>query len=241
MDNPGPGKRMALKQRIEGYPRDGLTARASLQPFLPELRGLVAVARQLPGIPRDAVVGIMPQELRGQRGVLFGQWPVPVDPAPFLDRQHGAGEPALGRSLAHHVLAFQRLCPGMGEAEKVERRFRAVRMRATFAHRAEVDEARLVGMEHEPEPCKTLPQHFHDPLGVVVVLERHHEVVGKPNQRTRSRHAGFHLCLEPYVQHIVQEDVREYRRDGSSNAKDNLRFPAARCLCHRQGYHRLIG
>ena len=54
---------------------------------------------------------------------------------------------------------------------------------------------------------------LHDPLGIVVVLERHHKVIGKPNQGTRSRHAGSHLLLEPFIQHMVQEDVREHRRD----------------------------
>ena len=89
-------------------------------------------------------------------------------------------------------------------------------MRATLPHGAEVDEARLVGMEREPEPAKALFQHFHDPLSVVVVLERHHKVVGKPNKGTGSRHAGLHLALEPLVQHMMQENVRQHRRDDTA-------------------------
>jgi hypothetical protein len=58
-------------------------------------------------------------------------------------RDQRASEPAIGGSLAHHVLALLRFHPSVGEAEKVERRLLAVRMRATLALRAEVDEARL--------------------------------------------------------------------------------------------------
>src|SRR5215471_11025203 len=72
----------------------------------------------------------------------------------------------------------------MGEAEKVERRCLAVWMRATLALGAEVDEARLVRMEREPVPIKPLSQHFQNPFGVVVALERHHEVISKPHQGT---------------------------------------------------------
>jgi hypothetical protein len=57
---------------------------------------------------------------------------------------------------------------------------------------------------------------LHDPLGVVVVLERHHKVIGKPHQSTRSRHAGSHLGLEPLIQHMVQENVCEQRRDDAA-------------------------
>ena len=79
--------------------------------------------------------------------------------------------------------------------------------------RAEVDEARLVRMEREPIASKPLPQHFQHPFAVVVVLEGHHEVIGEPHQGTRPRHARLHLALEPFVQHVMQEDVREQRRD----------------------------
>src|SRR5215469_10262036 len=98
----------------------------------------------------------------------------------------------------------------MGEAEKVERRCLAVWMRATLALGSEVDEARLVRVEREPVPAKPFPQYFQYPFGVVVVLEHHHEVISKPHQGTWSRHAGLHRVLEPLVQHMVQEDVREH-------------------------------
>src|SRR5438046_1915519 len=109
---------------------------------------------------------------------------MPVVPAPVVDRYQCAREPALGRPLPHHVLTLPRLPPYVSEAEEVERWLLAVRMRATFSLRAEVDEARLVRMQREPIPSEPLSQHFQHPLGVVVVLERHHEVVGVAHQRT---------------------------------------------------------
>ena len=60
----------------------------------------------------------------------------------------------------------------MGEAEEVERG--AVRIRMAYALRpmkAKVDEVRLVWVERQPVSCKPLPQHVHDPLGVVEILE----------------------------------------------------------------------
>ena len=97
-------------------------------------------------------------------------------------------------------------------------------MRATLTFGAEVDEARLVGMQREPMPSKPFSQSFQHPFGVVVVLEGHDEVVGKANQGTLSLQAGLHLAFEPLIQHMVQEDVRKYRRDDAPNAKDNFRF-----------------
>src|SRR6516164_5651945 len=103
----------------------------------------------------------------------------------------------------------------MGEAEKVERRWLAVWMRATLALGAEVDEARLVRMEREPVPIKPLSQHFQNPFGVVVALERHHEVISKPHQCTWSRHAGLHTVRHSLVEEgaelIVGNGIEESR------------------------------
>ena len=102
----------------------------------------------------------MTDELGGQPGELIEDRPMPIGSAPVLDRGQRAGKAAFGRGLPHHVLAIPRLSPDVGEAEEVERRVLAVCMRATVALRAEVDEARLVGMQREPKPSKAFLQHF---------------------------------------------------------------------------------
>ena len=99
----------------------------------------------------------------------------------------------------------------MGEAEEVKRGSLAACWRATVALRAEVDEARLVGMQRKPKPAKTFSQYSQYPFGVAVSLEGHHEVIGKPYQISASAQARSHLLRGPSVQHVMQEDVREDR------------------------------
>ena len=100
----------------------------------------------------------MTGEYRRQPGALFACGPMPVGPAPILDRGQRAGKTVLGRHLPHHVLAFPRLSPRVGEAEEVERLCLAVWGRPAMTLRAEVDEARLVRMQLEAEPTKPFPQ-----------------------------------------------------------------------------------
>jgi len=50
-------------------------------------------------------------------------------------------------------------------------------------------------------------------FGVIDVVERHQRVVGKPDKDALPSQTRFHHGLEPFVQHMVQEDVREAGRD----------------------------
>src|SRR6202171_5173470 len=76
---------------------------------------------------------------------------------------------------------------------------------------AEIDEARLVGMECESIPCKALTQNAKDPLGIEEVLERQHGIVGEADKGTspletwiddvvqrRQRHSSFRSCQFSY-------------------------------------------
>ena len=147
----------------------------------------------------------MAPHLRDQLGVLLGDRQMPVCPAPVANRRQRAGVTLLCRYLPHHVPALSRLSPYVAEAEKGERG--AIRFRMVFPILSfEVDEARLVGMKREPIPSKTLAQYVQDPLGVAVVRERHHGIVGESDKGTFPSEAWPHLVLEPLVQHMVQED-----------------------------------
>jgi hypothetical protein len=87
---------------------------------------------------------------RNQMGVLLRDRLVSIFPAPLAGRRQRAGVTVLRRYLAHDVLAVLRLAPYVAEAEKGERR--AIRFRMRFpigSFEAEVDEARLVGMERK--------------------------------------------------------------------------------------------
>jgi hypothetical protein len=211
VNDPGSWQRVAVEERVEACPGEPLRTRATFQPFVPRLRDLLAILAKPPDVSRDAVIGIMTDEGRRQPGVLLKHRPVPVGPTPVRDDGQRAGKAVLSRRLPHHVLALLRLDPTVGEAEKVERSVQAVCRRTIAALRAEVDEARLVGMQRQPKPSKAFAQHFQHPLGVVVGLESHHEVIGKPHQGRVPAQARSHLFREPPVQHMVQEDVRQDR------------------------------
>jgi len=177
---------------------------------MPGPHDLVAKVLQLPNIPRDAIVGKVTIEYRSQPGALFAGRQVPMGPAPVLDRGQRAGKPAFSRGLPHHVLALPRLCPRVGEAKEVERVGLAVWRHPAKTLRAEVDEVRLVRVQRKAEPAKPFPQHLHNPLGVLIGLKGHHEVVGESYKSRLPFQAWLHLALEPCVQHIVQENVREH-------------------------------
>src|SRR6185369_4570300 len=98
----------------------------------------------------------------------------------------------------------------MSEAKEVKRWLLAISMHATWTLGPEVDEARLVGMQREPKPSKPFSKQLQHPFGIVVVLEGQYEVIGKPNQGTLTLQVRPHLALKPLVQHMMQEDVREY-------------------------------
>src|SRR5260370_29339515 len=141
-----------------------MRARASGQPFAPRLCGLPEVPAELRDIPGDAVVGVMVYELRGQPFPLVRQRLMAVVPTPVVDRDQRAGEPALGGSLAPHVLSLLRFHPTMGEAEKVERRFPTILIPATLSPRAGLDGPALFGSglktppRHPPRPPLPAPR-----------------------------------------------------------------------------------
>jgi hypothetical protein len=146
--------------------------------------------------------------------MLVAERPVAACPTPVTDRSHRAGKPALGRHLPNHVFAVPRPSPNMGQAQEVEAgpiRFRMARTPQPLW--AEVDEARLVGVEGKSIPRETLAQDRQHTFGVDDVIERHQCIVGEPGKGALPSETRFHLDLEPFVQHVVQEDVREAGRD----------------------------
>jgi len=71
----------------------------------------------------------------------------------------------------------------VGEAKEVERGSSRVRVACAFCPPwAEVDEACLVGMEHEPKPRQTLAQNRQDTFGVVKIVERHDRIISEPDK-----------------------------------------------------------
>ena len=137
---------------------------------------------------------------------------MPVFPTPVAHCGNRPGETVLGRDLPNHGLAVPRSSPHVGQAEEVEAGpIRCGMAGAPFPWWAEVDDACLVGMEREPKPSKTLAHHGQDALGVDDVVERHKRVVGEPDKGAIPFETWPYFVLEPFVQHVMQEDVRETR------------------------------
>src|SRR6202161_2278082 len=94
---------------------------------------------------------------RGQMGVLIRDGLMPIVPTPVRNRRQCAGIAVLCRYLPHHILTLQRLAPDVGEAEESERGTIRLRMVGSiWSVVAEIDEARLVGMERESIPSKAV-------------------------------------------------------------------------------------
>ena len=61
---------------------------------------------------------------------------------------------------------------------------------------AEVDEARLVGMEGESIPCEALAQDRQHAFGIDDVVECHQRVIGEPDKGALPSQTRFHLSLD---------------------------------------------
>ena len=84
-------------------------------------------------------------------------------------------------------------------------------------------------MERQPVATETFTQNVQHAPAAPGVLEGHHKVVGKPHELARPSQPGLCFPLEPRIQHMVQEDVREHRADnpalgraGLGSAQDTL-------------------
>ena len=71
----------------------------------------------------------------------------------------------------------------------------------------------LSGWRVSPYRARRLPRTDSTRLASIDVVERHQRVVGEPDKDALPSQTRFHLGLEPFVQHMVQEDVREAGRN----------------------------
>src|SRR4051795_1597307 len=120
MDDPGRWQRALLQECRQTRPGVGALTIPSRQPSLPDPHNLVGIPTHPSTVPRHAVVGVMAPHHGRQVGMLDGDRPMPVLPAPVRHPRQRSGIAALGRDLSHHVDPFARLAPDMSEAEEVE-------------------------------------------------------------------------------------------------------------------------
>ena len=77
-----------------------------------------------------------------------------------------------------------------------------------WSFEAEVDEARLVGMERKLVPSERLPRRLGPAGRRGSPRKHHHGIVGVSDKGISPLKAWLHLVLEPLIQHVVQEDIR---------------------------------
>jgi hypothetical protein len=58
---------------------------------------------------------------------------------------------------------------------------------------------------------ETFWEDFHDAMVISLVANPDREVIRKANQTTWPHKAWLHFFFKPYIQNVVQEDVRKYR------------------------------
>ena len=91
------------------------------------------------------------------------------------------------------------------------------------ASEPEVYEAGLGRMESKPLPIESLAQHVKQSPACEMVPKGDHRILGVSNQLAAAPVPRSHHTLEPFVQHIVQVDVREQWRDHAALGRPTSR------------------
>ena len=79
----------------------------------------------------------------------------------------------------------------------------------------EGDHFRLLWMQREPVLGESLRQDIEHALRVAFVGEHHDGVIRVADERCLASQPRANISLEPHVEDIVEENVRQYRRDNS--------------------------
>ena len=71
---------------------------------------------------------------------------------------------------------------------------------------------------------EALGQYVHDSSSIVFPLETNDEVIGKPHDEAVPPHPRLHFPHEPFIQYMVEKDIRQHGADDAPNANDNFCF-----------------
>src|SRR6267154_5126205 len=123
----------------------------------------------------------------------------------------------------------------MGEAQEVKR----PRRRTLTGARAvgpvwwlESQQPGLVGMDRQSVSAKTFWQHVQHPPCVVFTGETYDEIVRITDEECTSLHPRLDFALKPHVQHIVQINVGQKRRNHTALRRALLRKRKVAVLEH---------
>src|SRR6056297_21573 len=136
---------------------------------------------------------------------------MPVELAPQVDVANGSAKPVGGCLEFDNPVTVLGPRPVVGESQKVKCSRAIVGSISVLglARRwTEGYEFRLGGMDCQTVLAKTLRDDIHDTLGITLVAETDHEIIRIADQEGTSVKTRFDFLLEPKIQHIVQEHVR---------------------------------
>ena len=207
----------------EARPRQIAVPPSPPEPFLPYPDELVMIPSDPIAVSGDAVVGAVPPDHPRQASVLFPKRAVQISPAPLGHGSKRSGITVFCRYLPHDVLTPPRPSPHVGKAKEVESRAHGRRMTPVGAFEPEVYEACLGRMELKAIPAEPLAQHVQQSLAGRVVLKGNHRIIGISNQQASAMEPRSHRALEPFVQHMVQVDVREQWGDHAALGRSDSR------------------
>ena len=139
----------------------------------------------------------------------------------FIARAGRAATPERNRSgnqppilcilpLVAHQLASARECPWFGVAPSLGGG-------VVVLERLEPHQARLLRVDRQAVLAHSLGQHLQDPSGVIFSGYPDHEVVRVANQEGFSFQTRAHFFLEPFIQHVMQDDIGQERADHAPN------------------------
>ena len=87
-------------------------------------------------------------------------------------------------------------------------------------------------MDRQAVLLEPLGQYVHHLPGVFFTGEPHDEVVREADQEGLPLEAWLDVPLEPFVQHVVQEDVRKHRADNPALRRAGFRMRDASVFQH---------
>ena len=207
--NPGRWQRVTKEYFRHSVPIHFPRAAAARKPLPPGSCDLVAERSQTFAVTCQTVVGTVAPDHPSKILLLHRNRQVAVLPAPRPDRFHGSGEATFRRHLTDDIVPPSRLSPDMGEAEKVEGGGRCCRMSPLRAAGPKVHIVRLVVMKREPISTQTFSQNVKHALTVLAVFKGNDKIVAVAHQLAATTQAGRDLLLEPYIQHMMQENIGE--------------------------------
>ncbi len=231
--DPRPRERHALQQSPHPFPGHSGTLRAAVKPLAPRLPNGLCEARDRFEVPGDAVVPKVTGQLLREALVLLADIIVAVLPTPVRDPLDCPSEAVLRGPLLDDPLPGERLTPVVREAQQIERPRTLVRTigRGRFGA-TEVDQSRLGRVQLQAVLAETLRQHIHHPERILLVREQEHRVVRIADQRGPVGQPRLDLAVKPRIEHIVQEDVRQQRRDHTSLRSARVRVAHAPVFEH---------